>query len=535
MSFSIGIEALHRRGAPTHDGPSVAEWTTRDGASRKEAMPETLRQNTADYDVAVIGGGPGGFPAAVAAARGGARTVLVERTAALGGAAASGLGILGFLDRAGNKALGGIAQELIDRLAVLGGSPGHFRCPVHNSITPVSADLVKIVTAQMCEEAGVDILFDQELIGAEADGGNLTSVTVYGKLTLTEISADVFIDATGDGDLAYLAGVPHTRGQDGTTTMQPSTLMFTVTGHDLPRLFDYLEAHPGEMGIKEDYAAGYDVEFLRRTPGHCFIGLTDSIAEARAAGKFTVPRNQFIYITTASDRLLAINTSRVIRIDASDPRELSKGVELGYRQVLEIVDFLRDNIPGFEEVEIAQIAPALGVRETRHFEGRTRLTLDDLYSESTKSEAVALSGYNIDVHSGNSDGIDLELVEEAFGIPYGCLIPKNVHGLLLSGRTISMDSSAFASARAMGPCMAIAEAAGTAAAMARAGHIDPRELEVQDLRDRLRAQGAILPAPEVHAAQRDGGEVNGHPAECTRSGPDSVDRVPAMNEGGAFA
>jgi flavin-dependent dehydrogenase len=253
-------------------------------------MPNALRDRSVDYDVAVIGGGPGGLSAAISAARAGSRTIIVERTAALGGAAASGLGILGYLDRSGNTALGGIAQELIDRLMAVGGSPGHFRCPVHNSITPVSPDLVKIVAVQLCQEAGVDILFDNELLDVTVEGGVLRTATVFGKLTRTQITADMFIDATGDGDLAYLAGVPHTLGQDGTQVMQPSTLMFTVVGHDLERFFDFLDAHPEEMGIKEGFADGYNVDFLRGTPGHCFIGLTEMMSQARQAGEISVPR-----------------------------------------------------------------------------------------------------------------------------------------------------------------------------------------------------------------------------------------------------
>ncbi|GAA1290648.1 FAD-dependent oxidoreductase [Brachybacterium alimentarium] len=457
-------------------------------------MRPALREKTTDYDVAVIGGGPGGLPAAIAAARDGARTVLVERTAALGGAAASGLGILGYLDRSGNKALGGIAQEVIDRLMAIGGSPGHFRCPVHNSITPVSPDLVKIVAVQMCQEAGVDILFEHELLEVDVDeSGTMRSVTVYGKLMMTRISAKVFIDGTGDGDVAYLAGVPHTLGQDGTQTMQPSTLMFTVTNFDLERFWDFLDEHPEEMGIKEAYAAGYDVDFLRRTRGHCYIGLTARVASAREAGAFTIPRNQFIYIATASERLLAINTSRVIRIDASDPVELSKGLETGYSQVWELVQFMRENMPGFEEVEISQIAPALGIRETRHFAGEERLTMDSLYSEATSERAIALSAYNIDVHSGTGDGIDLHVVEHPFGIPFGALLPQAVDGLLLSGRTISVDSTVFAAARVMGTCMAIAEAAGIAAALAVRDGGAPKDVDVVELREELGAKGAILP------------------------------------------
>ncbi|MDV8071271.1 FAD-dependent oxidoreductase [Rhodococcus sp. IEGM 1366] len=459
-------------------------------------MSATLRTNSVEYDVAVIGGGPGGLSAAIAAGRAGARTIIVERTSALGGAAASGLGILGYLDRSGNKALGGIAQELIDRLVEVGGSPGHFPCPVHNSITPVSPDLVKIIAVQMCREAGVDILFNNELLDVAVEDGAVRAATVYGKLTKTIINADVFIDATGDGDLAYLAGVPHKLGQDGTQVMQPSTLMFTVTGHDLDRFFDFLDEHPEEMGIKEEYAGGYTVDFLRKTRGHCFIGLTAQVEKARAAGDFTVPRNQFIYISTASERFLAINTSRVTRINAADPLELSAGLETGYQQIMEIVEFMR-GVPGFEEVEISQIAPALGIRETRHFCGEHRLTMDSLEDNATAELAVAQSAYNIDIHSGTGDGIDLSVIEKPFGIPYGCLVPQGVDGLLLSGRTISVDSTVFASARVMGTCLAIGEAAGTAAALALREQSSVRDVDVQQLRALLRDNGNVLPSTSV--------------------------------------
>jgi len=455
-----------------------------------------LRANSLKYDVAVIGGGPGGLSAAIAAGRAGARTIIVERSSALGGAAASGLGILGYVDRSGNKALGGIAQELIDRLMEVGGSPGHFRCPVHNSITPVSPDLVKVVALRMCRESGVDVLFNNELFDVAVEDGAVRSATVYGKLTKTTIEADVFVDATGDGDLAYLAGVPHTLGQDGTHIMQPSTLVFTVTGHDLDRFFRFLDEHPEEMGIKEDYANGYNVDFLRRTRGHCFIGLTKLVEKARAAGDFTVPRNQFIYISTASERLLAINTSRVTRINAAEPLELSAGLETGYEQVLEIVEFMR-GVPGFEDVEISQISPALGIRETRHFHGEHRLTIDSLDDPVTAELAVAQSAYNIDIHSGTGDHIDLSVIEKPYGIPYGCLVPQGVGGLLLSGRTISVDSTVFASARVMGTCLAIGEAAGTAAAMALREGIPVRDVDVQKLRAQLLRNGGLLPSARL--------------------------------------
>lgn len=444
------------------------------------------------YEVAVIGGGPGGLPAAIAAARRGKKVVLVERNSFLGGTATSGLGILGYLDRSGNTALGGLAQEFIDRLMEVHGALGHFRCPVHNSISPISPEWFKIVAVQMCREAGVDLLFNSELFDVRVENGRVREVSVFGKCTRTIISADVFIDATGDGDLAYLAGVPFVSGQDETGIMQPSTLMFTVTNYDLEKLLSFAESHPADFGIKEAYAQNYNPDFFRATPGHCFIGLTEMVKTAKAAGDFDVPRNQFIYITTPTEGELAINTSRIINIDASDIYELSDGLALGYQQVYTLMRFMNKYVPGFENARLASIAPSLGIRETRHFKGEYRLTQENMYSDYVKEHAVAQSAYNIDIHSGVKDHIDLTPVNEPFGIPYGCMVPVGIDGLLLSGRTICLDSVTFASARVMGPCIAVGEAAGEAAAMSLEEQKEVRAINVQKLRERLRKNGNLF-------------------------------------------
>lgn len=451
------------------------------------------KQSERTYDIAVIGGGPGGFPAAIAAARRGKKVILVERNGFLGGAAASGLGILGYLDRQGNTSLGGIAQELIDRLTEVGGAKGHFPCPVHNSITPVSPDYVKIIALQLCLEAGVEVLFNQELFDVRVENNRVTEVKTYGKCTETTIKADVFIDATGDGDLAYLAGASFHLGQDNTGVMQPSTLMFTLTGYNLEKFWDFAEENPSEYGIKEEYAKGYDIDFFRSTPGHCFIGLTETIKKAKAQGDFDVPRNQFIYISTPIEGHLAINTSRIINIDSSDPYQLSDGLVQGYQQVLHLVKFLNKYVPGFEDAHLAGISPTLGIRETRHFHGVHTLVKEEMYSTYVRQNAVAQSAYNIDIHSGTATHIDLSLVEKPFGIPYGCLVPKQLEGFLLSGRAISIDTETFASARVMGPCMAIGEAAGEAAALSLEQKVDVRAIDISELRDRLLANGNLLP------------------------------------------
>lgn len=447
---------------------------------------------TKTCDVAVIGGGPGGLPAAIQAARMGKTTILVERNSFLGGTATSGLGILGYLDRQGRKALGGIAQELIDRLTGYGGAIGHYPCPVHNSITPISPDWFKIVAVEMCREAGVEILFNNELLDVSVDNGRVIRIEVYGKCTHTLIDAKVFIDGTGDGDLAYMAGARYVSGQDGTGIMQPCTMMFTVTDYDLDKFLDFAEQSPENFGIKEDYAKGYNPTFFRANRGHCFIGMDELIKKAKAAGDFHVPRNQFIHITTPVDGMLAINTSRIIEIDASDPYQLSKGLEEGYLQVRELMAFMNKYLPGFERARLAGISPTLGVRETRHFVGVKRLTHETMYAPETKREAIAQSAYNIDIHSGVKDHIDLTPVAKPFGIPYGCLVPESLNGLLLSGRTISVDTRVFASARVMGPCIAVGEAAGTAAALSIDNGIDVRDLDVNTLRAVLQENGNLF-------------------------------------------
>jgi hypothetical protein len=445
-----------------------------------------------EYDIVVIGGGAGGLTAAISAAREGASTLLVERSGVLGGCAASGLSILGFLDRQGRKALGGLPQEIYDRLFEIGGSIGHYKCPVHNSISPMNAQMFKILAVEMCEEAGVNVLLNCDITDVKIRCNKIEEVTVYGKCTDIIIKGKTFIDGTGDGDLAYLAGCEFTSGDDETGVMQPSTLVFSMTNFDLDKFFDWVKSNPSEVGIKEEYAQGYDLDYFRNTPGHCLIGLTETIKKARRAGDFTVPRDQFIYIKTSVKDIIVNNTSRIINIDASDPFQLSDGLIKGYKQIHELIKFLRKYVPGFENVDVADISPTLGIRETRHFKGLHYLTEKEMLSHKIDENTIALCAYNIDKHSGNGDHIDLYLNEEPFGLPYGCFVSKDIRNLYLSGRTLSVDSTVFAAARVMGPLIAASEGIGIAAALSAKDDIEPADICVSKIREKLIRNGAVL-------------------------------------------
>lgn len=447
-------------------------------------------------DVAVIGGGPGGVPAAVAAARNGAKVILVERSGFLGGTAASGLGFLSYLDRKGHPVLGGIPAEIMERLEALHGTLGHNRCPVHNSITPVNPEMVKLALLDMCCESGVELLLNCEAIDVNVDSGRMKSVTVFGKCTYVEIDAPIVIDATGDGDIGYMAGLEYVKGQESTGVMQPSTLMFTVGNVNMDKFFTYIKENPEEIIMPDSYDSGYTPEFFRRTRGHCFIGLPGIIKKASDAREYHIPRDRFIYITSPVDGQLAINSTRIVNMDATDPRELTRGMIEGHRQVKELFTMMRKYIPGFEECDLVAIAPTLGIRETRHFKCLKRLTGDILINGEIPEDTIGLGAYNIDIHSGTGSTIDLKSIEKPFGMPMGCMLPVGIKGIILTGRSIDADTVAFGSVRVMGTCMALGEAAGVCAALAAGKGVSPDEVRIEDIRRQLVNQGVQLKAAE---------------------------------------
>ena len=178
-----------------------------------------MKLETLQYDVVVVGGGPGGIPAAIAAARQGAKVLLVERNGFLGGNMTIGLPLLAYLDKDGNQVIRGIAQEFIDRLTELGECSPHHWCPMHDSVTIYNDEVFKVVALDMCIKAGVEILLYTQVIDTNVENGCLKSVTLFGKGRKMELEADVFIDATGDGDVGYMAGARYSMGQKDTGTL----------------------------------------------------------------------------------------------------------------------------------------------------------------------------------------------------------------------------------------------------------------------------------------------------------------------------
>lgn len=446
-------------------------------------------------DVAVIGGGPGGMAAAVSAARQGAKVILVERNGYLGGLLGSGLPLLAYWDMKKRPIYGGFAQEIVDRLQAMGGSEGPAYCPFHLSTTMVHPFYSRIICFQMVKECGIELLMHCELTDVEVKDGKILSVTVTGKGTPIKIEASVFIDGTGDGDVGYMAGAEYEKGQDKTGVLQPPTLMFHLDGIHFEEFYDYLEQHPEELPYElglPHIREGYNAEFFRNNPSHVFFGLNTMIKKLQEAGDCPVKRDTVIYIKQPIEGQVAVNTIRILNFDGSNIHDLSHGEMDAHLQIMPIIEMFRKHIPGFQDCYLASVNSTIGVRESRRIMGIKKLCYQDALDGVVPEDTIALGNYFIDIHSGDGAKTFTKTIKEPYGFPYGITVSKDIDGLMMTGRCVSVDAITFGSSRIMGPCMAIGEGAGVGAALAVQKGISPKDVPVDEIRKVLLSRGAIL-------------------------------------------
>jgi len=449
--------------------------------------------------VLVLGGGAGGVGAAIAAAREGAETIIVDRQGFLGGNMTIGLPLLAFLDAQGRQVTRGLPQEIVDRLIELDGSFGHRECPLHNSTTVIDPNLMKIVIFEKIKQYGVRPLLHCEIIDATVENGEIKSVVVKGKGKEIEIFADVIIDATGDGDVAYMAGADFEKGQYANGETQPPTLMFTVGGFNLEKFMDFLEEHPDELkhGSSMKIRPGYTAEFLRASENHVFVGLKNLVSKLRQEGKCPIDRDTIIYINLPKEGYIALNCIRILNFDGTKIEELSRGEIESSLQIIPLINMLKEHVPGFENVYLSSIAPFLGIRETRRIIGKQMIREEAAVNGIIPDDTIALGSYIIDIHSGSGDSTIIRSLAGPYGITYGATISKDVKRLMLSGRCISVDPVVFGSSRVMPTCMAVGEGVGIGAALAAKQGVLPDEVDVQLIRQKLREHGAIISMEEV--------------------------------------
>lgn len=445
------------------------------------------------YDLIVIGSGPGGVPAAIAAARKGLKVLLAEKNAQIGGLLVSGLPLLAFLDRAGNTVVRGIAQEIIDRLGEVGGTNGHIRSPILNSMTHVKSAWMSIILFEMCEqEENLDVLLYAELKSVKVDNGKVKGVGVFCRGEEMFFESDYIIDATGDACVAYKVGARYEKGNALGKGMQPPTITFELGNVNYDKFLQYLAEHPEAYKLPDTFPGiEQNLDFFVNNKCFSIMGFGDIVAEGRKTGEYTIPRNM-IDIAKQIGGEAFINVTRSIDTDVTDFESVIKAEFVCHRQVKELVQFMKKYIPGFENAQLVSIIPFLGVRESRRIVGRKQLTLENIRNLEIPEDTVAIAGYNVDIHSPDSEAMSMMPVKHGIGIPYGCLVPEALEGLLMSGRTISADQDAFAMIRVMPTCMAVGQAAGTAMAVAFRHGVLPSEIDVRELRLELKKDNAVI-------------------------------------------
>lgn len=444
--------------------------------------------------VAVVGGGPAGVCAAIAAARNGADTLLIESGGCLGGMATLG-GVNPFMtcyDKTGETMIiRGLFEEIINRLLERGGAIHPKDVPAgqaytsyitvgHNHVTPFEAETLKVVLDEMCQEAGVRVLFHSSFVQPILAGSALRGLVIANKAGLQAVQADLVIDCTGDADVAYRSGVPCEMGDEASGRIQPATMFFRIGNVDLNQV---------DADIEKNRANFY------RKDGVNYRSFHWRVSEAREKGDWDLKRVSIGMFRGVKEDEWNINTSRIMGVDGTDPVSLSQAEREGRKQVRQIFAFLKKYVPGCENAVLMGTPAQVGIRETRHIKGEYILTTDNVLNGVVPEDSILLAANSIDVH-GRFGPMSNEYVTvekgDYYGVPYRCLVPQKIENLLVAGRSVSATSEAAGAIRVMPPCMALGQAAGTAAALALQAGVPVRSLDAQALRAVLKAQNAYL-------------------------------------------
>lgn len=457
------------------------------------------------YDVIVAGGGPAGIMAALASARTGASTLIVERLGFLGGTATNSvIGPISPFHFGDEQVIDGIPQEFMDELVKAGGSTGHLKTidpyGSGSSLGFYDREKYKYVAEEMAVQAGIDILYHTFVREVVKDGNKITGLVVSGKDRDFIFSCKVVVDCTGDGDVAVKAGEEYVFGDAETGKAQPGSAMFEMADVDVEKVYDYIVENPDDFEFKTDCVPLRP--YSDRLKQHYFVaqGFKKLVKKAVETGDLEFGRDSVIVLNGVHPGSIHFNATRVSGYDLSDTEERAVAEIDGRRQIESVSEFMIKYVPGFENAWVNDTSNEVGTRETRHIKGVYTLTAEDAY-EGRKFEDVVSRGYfPMDIHNPDGEsgyredgqGGSWTELKDTYDIPLRCLVPAHIDGLVLSGRNISGESQAHGSYRTQGGIMGIGQASGVVAGLCAVRGENPREINVKLVQDKLVELGASV-------------------------------------------
>lgn len=454
-----------------------------------------------ECDVLVVGGGVAGSSAAIASARCGAETVLVEAGGTLGGQAGIGLVTpLSSVESKSGVSFGGLAEEIVEKVSELTEKYVSVNEP-KETIYTVSPHILKYTLLKMAYDSGVKVCFHTVLCDIETDGEKIVAAIFHDKSGFLKIKAKSFIDATGDADMVYLSGDNYVLGSEkdvfnqlgennldkshsdgeayakykSENLMQPVSLFFIMRGVDYDKAcqLNNKNLYFGDLGITRERFEKWQ---FAGTEGFEIV-----------SDRIPLPQNRILISNGRHKDEAVINMSRVININGADAESLSDGEVRAQLQLIAIVDFLKAFVPGFENSYLVESSSRLGVRETRRLCGKYKLTGQEVINCKTFEDAICRAEYLIDIHDpqGKRDAIGGVIKGDYYEIPFGALCSEKFNNLLASGRCISSDHVAHSATRIQGTCILTGQAAGTAAALSKKSGVAPCDVPVKILREEL--------------------------------------------------
>lgn len=438
-------------------------------AEKKDNSLEGRLKSAGKYDVAVCGGGPAGMIAAIAAARSGAKVALVERYAFLGGMATMGyVAPISEFAFNGERVIGGIPWEFVQRLEAMGGA--FVEWPKGN--VDFDIELYKLCAQRMLLEAGVELFMHSSLIGCEMEGKRLCSVIIENKNGLESIEAGRFIDATGDGDLAWMAGVPMQSNPDG--DVQPSSYCFVLSGVDTQ----------SEMMKRYMYHSG------KKGSSQC-TPVRERLLKAKEKGADLPDFGGPWFNSVMHEGSVAVNITRAAA-DSTDNRDFTRAECRLREDIFRFTEALRRYVPEFRNCYVSSTAPQAGIRESRRILGVHTVTAEEYVSGVKYEDSISRGAHQIDMHASKGSGQVLIKLEQAAYVPYRALVASGFPNLIVAGRCISADRKALASLRVQASCMGIGQAAGVAAAQSLSQGCSVQDIDISALTSKLRSMGAFI-------------------------------------------